>query len=149
MPAWPFLIDSNILLRWVQPHNPDFPIVEAALALLAGRGSDLFYASQNLGEFWNTCTRPIERNGFGLTPEQADQRAKFFEHKLQLLPDAPALHELWRELLVRYKVSGVQVHDAKLAAIMQVHGIRRILTFNTKDFSRYREITAIHPKEVK
>jgi len=26
-----YLVDSNILIRWVQPADPDYPTVEAAL----------------------------------------------------------------------------------------------------------------------
>ena len=37
------------------------------------------------------------------------------------------------------------MHDAKLAAAMHVHGVNRILTFNTKDFERFKDIEAIHP----
>jgi predicted nucleic acid-binding protein len=46
--------------------------------------------------------------------------------------------------VVQHGVGGSKVHDAKLVATMNVHGIRRILTFNTEDFTRY-DIEAIHP----
>lgn len=46
-----YLIDSNILIRWVQPIDPDFGIVESALETLARQGAILSYTSQNLGEF--------------------------------------------------------------------------------------------------
>jgi predicted nucleic acid-binding protein len=39
---------------------------------------------------------------------------------------------------------GSKVHDAKLVATMKVHGIGRILTFDTEDLARY-DIEAIHP----
>jgi predicted nucleic acid-binding protein len=29
---------------------------------------------------------------------------------------------------------------------MRVHGIQRILTFNERDFARYPEIQAVHPR---
>ncbi len=45
--------------------------------------------------------------------------------------------------MVRHQVSGTKVHDAKLVAAMHVHGIGKILTFNTADFAR-SEIDAIH-----
>jgi predicted nucleic acid-binding protein len=86
------------------------------------------------------------RNGYGLSPEDADRRATFFEEKLHLLPDSLAIHQEWRRLLVRYAISGVQVHDARLVAAMIVHGIKRILTFNDKDFARYSEIEALTPR---
>jgi predicted nucleic acid-binding protein len=39
------------------------------------------------------------------------------------------------------------VHDARLVALMNVHGVRQILTFNTGDFVRF-EIEALHPSAV-
>ena len=106
------------------------------------------YTSQNLAEFWNACTRPADRNGYGLTPADTDRRAKFFESKLRLLLDGIAVHQEWRRILVSDRVSGIQVHDAHLVAAMRVHGVAQILTFNRDDFSRYAGISAVHPSSV-
>lgn len=141
------LVDSNILIRWVQPADPDYPVVEAALAVLVNSGAVLCYTSQNLAEFWNASTRPPTRNGYGLSPAETDRRARLFESRLRLLPDSLAVHEEWRRLLVDYGVSGVQVHDTRLVAAMRVHSVARILTFNTKDFARFTGIEAVHPEE--
>ena len=43
---------------------------------------------------------------------------------------------------------GVNVHDARLVATMLVHGLTHIVTFNIRDFTRYTEITAVHPREI-
>jgi predicted nucleic acid-binding protein len=43
-------------------------------------------------------------------------------------------------------VSGVQVHDARLAAAMYVHGVTYILTLNVADFSRFAGLTPLHPQ---
>ena len=141
------LLDSNILLRWAQDHDPDYAVVSAALNALRDAGQSLCYTSQNLGEFWNAATRPARQNGFGLSPFEADKRARSFESRLRLLPDNLAVHEEWRALLVKYKVSGVQVHDARLAAAMIVHGVPRILTFDCADFARFSEVEAVHPDQ--
>lgn len=148
MAATQYLVDSNILLRWVKPDHSDYPIVVSAIEGILRRGDALCYTSQNVGEFWNACTRPVDRNGYGLSPREADQRAKLFEGKLRLLPDSLAVHEEWRRLIVAHDVSGVQVHDARLAAAMRVHGVERILTFNDRDFARFPGIEAIHPRAV-
>lgn len=140
------LLDSNILIRWVQPNDPDYALVERALEHLAREGTAFCYTSQNLAEFWNACTRPIDRNGYGLTQAETDRRAKLFESKLRLLPDNLLVHQEWRQILVSQSVSGIQVHDAHLAAAMRVHGIARILTFNDHDFARYSFVEAIHPR---
>jgi predicted nucleic acid-binding protein len=144
----PYLLDSNILIRWVQPSDADYTIVEAALSTLVKSGAVLCYTSQNLAEFWNALTRPASRNGFGLSPEETDRRARRFEARLRLLADSLAVHEEWRKLLVDYGVSGVQVHDTRLVAVMRVHGVGRVLTFNTKDFKRFSGIEAVHPEDV-
>jgi predicted nucleic acid-binding protein len=86
--------------------------------------------------------RPI----VGLSPQETDRRARIFESKLRLLPDGPAVHQEWRKLLVSHNVSGVHVHDARLVATMRVHGVKRILTFNDRDFARYSDIEAMHPQ---
>lgn len=106
------------------------------------------YTSQNLGEFWNVCTRPSTANGFGLTPSEVDVRARSFESQFLLLEDSREVYRQWRQLLVEYQISGAQVHDARLAAFMLVHGVSHIVTFNTRDFARFRGITAVHPAEV-
>lgn len=148
MAETPYLVDSNVLLRWVKPDHWDYPAIVSATDSILRHDGVLCYTSQNVGEFWNACTRPVDRNGYGLSPQDADGLAKFFEEKLRLLPDSLAVHEEWRGLLVTHAVSGVQVHDARLVAAMRVHGVKRILTFNDKDFSRYTDVEAIHPRGV-
>ncbi len=63
-------------------------------------------------------------------------------------PDSLAVHAEWRNLLVAHGVSGVQIHDARLAAAMRIHGVKRILTFNDRDFARYTDVAAIHSRAV-
>lgn len=148
MAGTPYLVDSNILLRWVKPDHSDYPLVVSAIDVILRRDATLCYTSQNVGEFWNTCTRPLDRNGYALSSRETDERAKFFEERLRLLPDSLTVHTEWRKLLVTHGVSGVQVHDARLAAAMRVHGVKRILTFNDRDFARYTDIEAVHPRAI-
>ncbi len=51
---------------------------------------------------------------------------------------------------MKFGVSGVQVHDARLAATMKANNITYILTFNTVDFIRYTSegIIAVNPGTV-
>lgn len=144
-----YLADTGILLRFVSPSDPNHVLVLNALSSLLRSGAKVCYTSQNLGEFWNVCTRPTTaRGGFGLSIEETNQRAQIIEHHFTYLPDGEAVHIQWRHLIVNYGVSGVQVHDARLVAAMLVHGLTHILTFNTDDFKRYREIAAVHPAAI-
>jgi len=148
VPAPAHLIDSNSLLRIARRGDPDHGIVDAALARLAGDGAVLYYTLQNIAEFWNVATRPADRNGFGLTPADADREVQVIEKGMVLLPDREAIYHEWRRLVVGHAVSGVQVHDARLAAAMRVHGVTHLLTLNPGDFARYSGITAVHPSSL-
>jgi uncharacterized repeat protein (TIGR03803 family) len=68
MAGTPYLVDSNVLLRWVKPDDRDYPLVVSATDATLQRGAVFCYTSQNVAEFWNTCTRPLDRNGYGLSP---------------------------------------------------------------------------------
>ncbi len=143
-----YLADSNILIRLVKLDHPEYPLVRSAVDALRGNGVRLGYTLQNMTEFWNVSTRPKERNGFGLTVEETETNAQQIERSFTFLADKEAVYREWRRLVVQYRVSGVQVHDARLAAAMYAHGLTHILTFNTSDFSRFGGITAIHPNSV-
>ena len=67
------------------------------------------------------------------------------EAGVTLLPDCEAVYREWRRIVVQHGVLGVQVHDARLAAAMYVHGVSHILTLNVADFNRFSGLTAVHP----
>ncbi len=142
------LVDSNVLIRCLQPRDPLFAAIDQSIEQLSRSGAVLCYTSQNLAEFWSVLTRPVNRNGYGRSPDEADLQAKKIETRFRLLADSLAVHEEWRRLVVQYRVSGVQVHDARLVAAMRVHGIKRILTLNTSDFGRFDRIEAVLPQSL-
>jgi predicted nucleic acid-binding protein len=142
------LVDTNILLRLARRSDPQHKLVDAALAKLALEGTTLHYTHQNIAELWNVMTRPTDRNGFGLTVAEAEREVRVIEAGMILLPDSEAVYQEWRRIIVQHAVSGVQVHDARLAAAMRVHGVGNILRLNATDFTRYEEITVLHPSSV-
>jgi len=142
------LLDTNILLRLVQRDSLDYQTIRQSVELLVDRGTELFYTSQNLAEFWNVCTRPAERNGFGFSITETNERATLIESKFSLAPDSEITHREWRRIVVSVGVSGVQVHDARLVAAMYVHRIGTLLTLNATDFRRYTNVTVISPSQV-
>lgn len=141
------LVDTNILLRLVNPVDPEYSIVRSAVDALVARGDRLCFVSQNLVEFWNVCTRPGDKNGFGLSGAETDSRAKLIESRFLFLPDTERVHGEWRRLVVAFSVAGVQVHDARLVAAMLAHGVSQLLTLNDRDFARYAGISAVHPRD--
>jgi predicted nucleic acid-binding protein len=148
MPIDACLVDTNVLLRIPKLSDPNHLAVDSALAKLATQGTTLYYTHQNIAELWNTMTRPLSRNGFGLTVQDTDREVALIESGMELLPDSADVYREWRRIVVQYGVSGVQVHDARLAAAMYAHGLSYILTLNGSDFSRFQGLTAIHPATV-
>lgn len=120
----------------------------AALNVLLQSADDVALSSQNLIEFWNVCTRPLEKNGLGMSIQQASTELTRLEGIFSLLPDTPAVYPQWRQLVEEYGVKGVNVHDARLVAVMLVSGYSHVLTFNTADFQRFNEITVVHPSQI-
>jgi predicted nucleic acid-binding protein len=68
---------------------------------------------------------------------------------MTLLPDNDQEYWFWRQFVVTHNVRGVQVHDARLAALMEVYGVTHILTLNQLDFARYSKLQVIHPSEIR
>ena len=143
-----YLLDTNILIRWLRRKEAEHSMVSAAIEQLARQNAIPCYTSQNLGELWNMLTRPADRNGYGLSPSQAYRSAQILERDVYMLPDTPEVHFVWRRLLVTHGVCGAQVHDTRLVAAMSVHRVRRVLTLNPRDFARFDDIEAVHPQNL-
>lgn len=145
-----YVPDTNILLRFAMRSDPQHSIVLSAIRNLKSNGDEIRILPQTCVEFWNVATRPVSGNGFGLSIDNTNHSLKLVEELFPLLPDDFRIFERWRRVVVDFEVSGIQVHDARIVAAMLVHNITHILTFNTKDFSRYSSlgIIAIDPADI-
>jgi predicted nucleic acid-binding protein len=54
-----------------------------------------------------------------------------------MLTETPLTPEIWKNLVYRYAVRGVQVHDACTVALMLTHSLSELVTLNKGDFTRY------------
>ena len=143
-----YLADTNVVLRSVVRHDPLSPPATNAVKILRQRGDTLGVATQNLVEFWAVATRPVASNGFGMTPANAAAEVDRIAALFPVLGDSPLTYGHWRRLVETCGVSGRQVHDARLAALMLAHGVSHILTFNVEDFRRYPGIVVVSPHQV-
>lgn len=144
----PWFIDTNILLRLASIRQAEHPDVRLAVDHLLTLGQDIFCAAQNVAEFWNVSTRPADKNGFGLTIPEVQRELARIERFLTILPETLEVFEEWKRLVLAHEVRGVQVHDARLAANMRVHGVRNLLTLNGRDFRRFPEIAIFAPADL-
>jgi predicted nucleic acid-binding protein len=143
-----YLVDTNLLLRLAEPKHAMYSSVLNATDVLRTRGELLGIVPQNLIEFWAVATRPRVNNGLGMTVDEATAELMSLKALFVLFLDEPSIFSEWEKLVIRYRVSGKQAHDARIVAAMKVHGVTRLLTFNTDDFKRYADITAAHPASI-
>jgi len=113
MPESSYLVNTNILLRLVQPDSPEYATTRDCTDRLWARGAELFYTSEILAESWNVCPWPDNRNSFGFYVAETDERAALIEAKFSLAAESEATHQEWRRIVVAAEVSGIQVHDAR------------------------------------
>jgi predicted nucleic acid-binding protein len=143
-----YLLDTGVLLRAFDIRNSDHEDIVQALRILRDRGDEFAVTIQNLAEFWNVSTRPIENNGYGLPARTVKRRIQLIERFCVLHTENIASVENWKQLASELELVGVSVHDARLVSVMLAFDIPRILTLNVKDFTRYKAVEAISPKEV-
>jgi predicted nucleic acid-binding protein len=67
------LLDTNVLLRLTRRGDPIHARIQATVRRLIQEGGALYYCPQNIVELWSVMTRPVDRNGLGLSAAQAEQ----------------------------------------------------------------------------
>jgi predicted nucleic acid-binding protein len=144
----PVLIDSNVLLRSLHPGHPHYAAAGNSVATLRLRNEILCIAPQTLIEFWAVASRPREENGLGLPTARVATELMSLRRLFRLLPSTPEVLEAWQRIVVTHEILGKQTHDAHLVALMQVHSVQSVLTFNVSHFTRFPNITVLNPAQI-
>jgi uncharacterized protein len=63
---------------------------------------------------------------------------------LILLSELEGFWSNFRSLLAKGKIMGPQIHDARIAALCQIHGIKELWTAD-RDFSRFPDLKKRNP----
>lgn len=141
------LIDTNVILRFFDMADPRNPEIVQSLDAITKASEETYVCAQVLIEYWVVATRPREANGLGLSISDADRNLDRIEALFPCLPEPPDIGGRWREIVRQHSVRGKQAHDARLAALMQAHGVKHLLTLNSQDFTRYEGIIPLSPAE--
>lgn len=137
-----YLIDTNILLRRQDARHAHFQAADRSVSRLQDRNERLCVARQNLIEFRNVASRPLDKSGLGLSPAAADLELDDAEREFDVLAEDDLVYDVWRQLIAAKGVSGKQVHDARLVAFMLLYSVTHLLTFNGADFKRFEALPA-------
>ena len=143
-----YLLDTNVILRFSNPSDKQHNLVVKAVATLLRQGDTCYLTSQVLIELWVVATRPIEKNGLGWLPQQANNIIKQLLQRFPTIEDNPEIFSNWLTLVTTNQIKGKRTHDIRLIAVMLSSEIDHILTLNPKDFNRIPGITVVHPKDV-
>jgi predicted nucleic acid-binding protein len=147
-----YLIDTNVLLRALDPLDSQHRVCADAVSVLKYKGEQLVVSTQVLAEFWNIITRPIDAKPVGLYSLNGVDAERWLvkaETTFSVVPDPPNLYAVWRKLVIEYGVVGVQVHDARHAAWVLARGVNNLLTLNGKHFARYPGIKVFSPSDIR
>lgn len=138
-------IDSNLL---VYAHREDSPFHEIASRRLSelAEGSALWAIPWPcIHEFLAIVTHPriyAPPTPLALALEQVD--AWLQSPSLTLLSESEAHWPTLRALLLAGQIAGGQVHDARVAALCDQHGVRELWSAD-RDFSRFPGMTVVNP----
>jgi toxin-antitoxin system PIN domain toxin len=137
--------DTNIL---VYAHRQDSPFHGRArdAVRVASEGSEAWAIPWPcLHEFVAIVTNPRIFKDPTPTARALDQIGAWLASPtIRVLAEEPGYLDVFRELVVRGRITGAKVHDARVAALALFHGARELLTAD-RDFSRFPALQTRNP----
>ncbi len=141
-------VDTNVL---VYAHRKEAPEHEVALRLvreLAEGAQPWAIPWPCLYEFFSVVTHPKIWKQAASSPRQAYDQLNGWRQSpsLRLLSenDAAVFSPILERIVVRPRVRGPIVHDARVAALCIAHGVERLLS-RDRDFSLFPELVVENP----
>ena len=138
-------VDSNIL---VYAHREDSPFHHAAsecLAELSEGPASWAIPWPCIHEFLAIVTHPRIYAPPTPLPQALEQADAWLQSpSLVLLAEEGGYWPQLSAVLTAGRISGPQVHDARVAALCRQHGVRELWTAD-RDFSRFPGLTVINP----
>jgi len=131
------LLDTNILVYAV---DEDSKFYTQTRSLFDKKDFELCTTSKNLTEFLavTTCTKIP-----ALSIDDALGVVEDYVHALTVFYPNEQSFARFRELLLKYKPTGLRIHDFEILSIALAHQVEKVATFDIKDFSGIEEIKLI------
>ncbi len=140
------MVDTNILLSATNRDRADHEASYQMFAKAIGMGLHLATCGQVLREYLVVATRPVAVNGLGLSLEDSLKNLEWFRKRQVYLEEPESVHQILVKLLKSHQVTGKNIHDMNIVAVMRQNSVRTILTNNAADFSGITEIEILGPK---
>ena len=138
-------VDTNILVyahredsQWHQP-------ADKCLTKLAESRASWAIPWPCIHEFLAIVTHPRIYNPPTPLMDAKEQVNCWLESPtLVLLSETPGYWEILEELLEKSRITGPQVHDARIVALCQQHGVTELWTAD-RDFNRFQVLNIVNP----
>ncbi len=140
-------LDTNVLIPWLVASSPRH---QEARALVEGEvrrdGGRIAIAPQVCWEFLHVVTdeRSFERP-CSMDEASALLRVVWNARETERLAPAAEVMPRVLELLREHRLGRKRILDAALAATLEAGGVRRLGTYNLRDYGCFRFIEAISP----
>lgn len=141
-------VDTDVLVSWAMEgsahHAASRRLIESELGRRAGR---LGITTQVLFEFLHVCT-DLRRFEVPLSMERANGVARgiWNASEVERIQPGSAVFERTLELLLSLKLGRKRILDTALAAALESAGIRRLATFNARDFEVFPFLEVVTPR---
>ena len=141
-------LDTDVLVSWAMEGAPRHRASRRLLEKELGKpGGRLGLTAQVLFEFIHVCTDP-RRFEAPLSMERAADMARGIWNATEVVRVQPGPGALDRtlELLLSLKLGRKRILDTALAAALESAGIRRLATFNGRDFEIFPFLDVVSPR---
>ena len=138
-------VDTNILVYAHREDSPWHVQAYTRVGELAEGKSPWAIPWPCIHEFLAISTHPRIYAPPTPVDTAVDQVAAWLESpSLVLLSESEGYWQGLREILTKGMISGPQIHDARIAALCRLHGIRELWTAD-RDFSRFPTLNLRNP----
>lgn len=138
-------VDSNLLVYSHRRDSPWHADAKRRLAQLAEGAASWAIPWACVHEFIAIVTHPKIYRPPSTLAQAIEQVECWLESpSLVVIGERDAYWERLRGLLRSAKVAGPKVHDARIAAVCLLHGVRELWTVD-RDFSRFSELGVRNP----
>ncbi|MEL6247707.1 MAG: TA system VapC family ribonuclease toxin [Cyanobacteria bacterium J06648_16] len=138
-------VDTNILVYAHREDSEWHVAADQCLTELAESSSPWFIPWPCIHEFLAIVTHPRIYDLPTPLEDAVEQVNCWMESPtLSLLGEGPGYWKTLKAILNNGRVRGPQMHDARIAALCQCHGVTQLWTAD-RDFNRFRELATTNP----
>jgi predicted nucleic acid-binding protein len=141
MDAETIFIDTNILVYATNDESPFQAKSLDKLNQLITDGIEFAISPQIVREYLVVLTRGLQSDD--PTRSAALHNVGKFIEAFTLLDENSETVAILQTIMENFVVGGKQIHDANIVAVMQAHGIKRLLTHNLDDFKKYARVIEV------